>query len=162
MARLVLALVAALLSANLASASTPVAVSGDFQVIGAAPTGFRFVDDACFIDLDASFAFIGDLDGAFTAHFVIAHHGPCADAAPENFRATGTYAGTVTLEGTARSGTFTFTFDGRIDAAGNAAGRLVVLGAAGGLAGLHGFIDLSGQAGVGGTYAGELHVDPAD
>lgn len=143
-----------------AVASAPTDVSGDFAVTSATVTGIRVADDTCFIDLDATFAFTGSLEGAFTAHFVITHHGGCFEPAAESFRAIGTYAGTVTIGGETLAGTFDFVFNGTIDAAGTASGDIVVLAGTAGLAGLHGTIGLAGTAGVGGTYVGGVHVDP--
>jgi hypothetical protein len=114
------------------------------------------VDNICIIDLDATFAFQGTLQGAFTAAFRIVHRGPCSQPAPETFEAEGTYTGSVATA----SGTFDFNFAGSIDTQGNAQGGLTVLHGTGGLANLHGTLTLTGQAGVGGTYSGQVHFDP--
>ena len=139
-----------------AYAVEPTPASGTFQVVGATVTSVQPVDNICIIELDATFAFLGTLGGSFTASFKIIHRGSCAQPAPEIFEAQGTYTGSVT----AASGTFDFNFEGSIDAQGNAEGKLVILRGTGGLANLHGMLTLTGQAGVGGTYSGQIHFDP--
>ena len=104
----------------------------------------------CVITLTATFSFEGTLVGSFTAPFVITHDGACDQPAAETFVASGTYNGTVA----GRAGKFQFVFAGTIDAARNARGTLVVVRGSGGLQGLSGALELSGVAGVGGTYRG--------
>lgn len=141
-----------------AHASSPQPVDGTFAVEGLTPTSFREAGNNCIIKLNAVFSFTGDLSGSFTADFRLVHRGPCEldQPAPDNFVAQGTYTGTV-LDS---AGAFDFLFRGGVDDQGIAQGRLVVLQGDGGLGNLHGTIDLSGQAGVGGTYSGRVHFDP--
>ena len=137
-------------------ASPPQQASGDFQVVSVNVTSVQDVGDTCIIALNATFDFQGTFEGAFDAHFKIVHHGPCSEPAPETFEAQGTYEGTV--EGV--SGTFDFNFQGSIDAEGNAEGQLVIQKGTSGLAHLRGMLTLTGIAGVGGSYEGEIHFDP--
>lgn len=130
--------------------------SGTFQVASAVPTSVQQVGENCLIELDAQFNFQGTLEGFFTAHFRIVHHAPCGQPGPETFQAQGTYQGTVA----GAAGTFDFNFQGGIDAQGNAQGQLVIQQGTGGLTNLRGMLTLTGQAGVGGTYVGDIHFDP--
>ncbi len=130
--------------------------SGTFQVASAVPTSVQQVGENCLIELDAQFNFQGTLEGSFTAHFRIVHHAPCGQPGPETFEAQGTYQGSVA----GAPGTFDFNFQGGIDAQGNAQGQLVIQRGTGGLTNLHGMLTLTGQAGVGGTYVGDIHFDP--
>ena len=132
-------------------ASRTALISGDFTVISTMVTSARPIGRNCQIELDASFAFQGDLAGEFDAHFSILHFAPCdQQAAPEVFAAHGSYTGQVLGD----SGSFDFNFVGHITDQGSAQGRLVILSGTGGLADLHGIITLTGQAGVGGSYTG--------
>ncbi len=137
-------------------ASLPQEASGDFQVVSVNVTSVQEVGNTCIIELDATFNFQGTFEGAFDAHFRIVHHGPCSEPAPETFEAQGTYEGTVEDI----SGTFDFNFQGSIDAEGNAEGQLVIQQGTSGLAHLRGMLTLTGIAGIGGSYDGEIHFDP--
>jgi hypothetical protein len=159
MRRLLIALMLAsgmLLPIAGAQASSPQPASGTFQVVSAIPTSVQPVGDRCLIELDATFALQGTFGGSFTAHFQIVHLGPCDRAAAETFEAHGIYQGTVE----SASGSFDFNFQGSIDAEGHAQGQLVIQPGTGGLANLQGMLTLTGQAGVGGTYVGDIHFDP--
>jgi Protein of unknown function (DUF3224) len=145
-----------LLSIAAAHASPSQPASGLFQVMSAIPTSVQPVDDRCLIELDATFALQGSFSGSFSAHFQIVHLGPCDRAATETFAALGNYQGTVD----STTGSFEFNFQGSIDAAGHAQGKLVIQQGTGALANLHGMLTLTGQAGVGGTYMGDIHFDP--
>lgn len=135
----------------------PQAAGGTFQVTGFAPTAPpQQHGNTCVIEAAVTFAFEGTLAGSFVADFTIRHAGECGQPAPESFRAVGTFAGAVAGE----AGTFDFTFQGHIDAAGNAHGQLVVQGGTGSLTNLHGTLTLAGQAGVGGTYEGRVNFAP--
>jgi hypothetical protein len=114
----------------------------------------------CLTRLTTTFLFLpytGDLDGSFTAKFEItSQNAPCTfpPSGQQTFvTRDGTFTGSVAGLG---SGSFTFVFRGTIDPAENARGTLVVQSGSGGLAGLHGAIQLSGQSGVGGSYTGTL------
>jgi hypothetical protein len=159
MRRLLLTTLAAtLLLASPATARTVTTpAAGDFtaSVLEVAPHPTPSGD--CLIKLTATFAFTGTVDGAFTAPFTILHEGACPPATGEEaFVARGTFAGDVTIGSRTRTGTFDFVFAGTIDEAGNARGILLVLDGTGGLRGLRGALELTGIAGVGGTYRGTL------
>jgi hypothetical protein len=111
-------------------------------------------DDECKIVLDEAFFPAGDVQGRMNSHFRIEHLGPCDQPAPETFEARGTFTGSVI--GT--TGSFRYTFEGTIDAQGNAQGTLEILPhtGTGGLAGLRGEIHFMGTVGVGGTYSGDV------
>lgn len=141
-------------------ATVPEPAEGTFTVEGMTVTAVRPAGETCHVELTATFAFAGTLAGSFTAPFSIQHHGSCVEPAAETFQASGTYAGTVTVAGSERTGTFEFTFAGTIDTAGNAEGKLVVRHGTGELEGLHGLVELTGLTGVGGTYSGSLHLEP--
>lgn len=153
---LLLITVALLLSVPVAQATPPQAANGTFAVVNVTPTSVQPVSDNCQIELEATFSFQGTLDGSFTAHFSILHHGACDQPAPEIFEAQGTYTGMVNDA----SGSFDFNFHGNIDAQGRAQGQLVIQRGTAGLANLHGQLTLTGQAGVGGTYTGNIHFEP--
>lgn len=125
-------------------------VSGDFVVTSAIPVGFKDYGRTCVIELDATFVLDGSLEGAFDAWFTILHFGPCDEPAYELFIATGTYVGSVLGE----EGTFDFVFLGEITEEGEATGQLVITSGTDDLEELEGSFELSGAAGVGGTYEG--------
>lgn len=131
--------------------------SGDFAVTSAFPIFVApTADGHCEIELAATFAFTGHLQGAFDAIFFIDHQGSCAEPAYEVFSADGQWNGVA--DGQALD--FDFTFDGDIDPTRplneTAQGTLVV----------HvqpyveeqGRYELVGQAGVSGTYDGKINV----
>ncbi len=129
-------------------------VQGTFTV--GPPTAISVTPDGneCIIVLDEAFFPVGDVQGTMNSHFRIEHMGPCGQPAPETFDAQGTFTGSVL--GT--TGSFRYTFEGTIDAQGNAQGTLDILPGTGtgGLAALRGEIRFMGVAGVGGTYSGDV------
>jgi len=140
-----------------AYATAPGEVSGEFGVgQPSPPTSVRQAADNCIIDVAVPFHFTGDLEGSFDANFTIISHAPCGATGAENFRAMGTFTG----EFADAAGTFSFVFEGTVDSFGAAEGRFVILDGAEGLSDLRGQLELSGQAGVGGSYSGALHYDP--
>ena len=150
----------ALYIATVSSASVSLAgqsenVSGDFVVTSAVPVGIEETGSTCIIELDATFAFLGALEGAFDAQFTILHFGSCLEPAFELFLAAGTYTGSVL----GSEGSFDFVFIGQITEAGEATGSLIVISGSGELEGLRGRIVLSGIAGVGGSYAGRVRLE---
>jgi hypothetical protein len=149
-----LLLLAVMLPTTTSAAEISQHVQGTFAVGIAVdpPPTVQPIGSTCHIGLTATFSFMGNLQGAFTSPFSILHLGACNQAAPEVFRATGTWTGSV--DGV--QGSFEFLFAGTIDPAGHATGELVVLRGSGGLATLHGAVRLDGQSGVGGTYDGFL------
>jgi len=154
------AILGAILTANAGICSTAqagqsVPVSGNFVVTSAVPVGIEEVGTGCIIELDATFALDGSLEGAFDAEFTILHFGPCDEPAYELFWAIGTYSGSVL----GQQGSFDFVFLGEITEAGEALGELIVTSGDGDLDGLLGRIVLSGLAGVGGNYAGRVRFD---
>jgi hypothetical protein len=139
--------------AAVAARSAP--VSGTFAAdIDETSVVARPVGSRCIVSLTATFAFSGDLDGQFTAPFDITHYGACNEPARETFIARGEFTGTVA----GVRGSFRFVFRGTIDAQGSAHGRLTITSASGGLKGLTGMVELSGQTNVGGTYSGTLRL----
>jgi hypothetical protein len=139
-------------------AAPPEAVEGTFSVGNLELVSARPAGQVCHIDLNAGFSFDGDLDGDFYASFKIVRFGPCnlTVLAPDRFIAHGTYTGSVQ----GNEGSFDFIFQGGVNDEGMAQGRLVVLQGSGDLSNLRGNIVLSGVAGVGGDYAGQVHFDP--
>jgi hypothetical protein len=137
--------------------ATPQPASGTFQVTGFTPTAPpQQRGNTCFIEAAVTFTFEGTLVGSFAANITIRHAGECGEPGTESCRAVGTFAGTVAGE----AGTFDFTFQGHIDAAGNARGELAIQRGTGGLSNLHGKLTLAGQAGVGGSYEGWVNFAP--
>lgn len=137
-------------------------VDGDFTVTSAVPTSVvQVTPSLCEITLDATFALDGDVDGSFDAIFDIYHLGSCAAPAFELFIAEGTFTGDVLDE----SGTFDLSFVGTIDPSRptdeTATGLLLSVedSGTGGLADLEAAIVLTGEAGVGGSYSGEVEID---
>lgn len=113
----------------------------------------------CFIGLDAVFSFEGSLTGTAPMHLdVVRRDGECQESVAQTFRAKGTYTGTVEAGGSEIEVTFDFTFQGTIDEAGHAEGRLVINSGTGGLAKLQGAHLLAGTAGVDGDYSGKVHL----
>lgn len=134
----------------LAKMSETVAAAGDFTVTKAVPTAVVPDDQGCVIDLTATFELVGSLAGAFEAFFVIEHAGPCDQPAEETFEAVGTYEGVIA----GVEGSFPLEFDGTIDAEGMAQGKLEMKGES-----VEAILQLSGVAGVEGTYSGEVKVN---
>ncbi|MFV8752744.1 DUF3224 domain-containing protein [Nannocystaceae bacterium ST9] len=135
------------------------AVDGDFSVVTNPPHQVAQVaPDLCILELTATFSFAGDLEGSFTSDFSIEHLGPCDQPALEVFSTEGVYVGEVL----GAEGSFEYTFDGTIDGQGIATGDFVILEDSGTdeLDELEeGTITLTGLAGVGGTYSGEIEFD---
>jgi hypothetical protein len=159
---LLILLASALTLSAAAQASPPEAVAGTFVAPPPAPTSLRTAGENCIAEIPDTFQLAGPLSGALALHFEIVFHGPCSafPAFPANFRAQGTFEGTVDVAGMVRVGTFAFAFNGTIDSQGLAHGRLVVERGSGGLSGLHGVLELAGIPGIGGSYAGSVHLDP--
>ena len=159
--RLSLALAVALAVMAPAASAATVSVSGDFTV-GAPSSASQqpLPGGRCLTTLkDVPFFFTtGGLAGSsFTADFEItSQNAPCTfpPSGQQTFvTRNGIFMGSVAGLG---SGNFTFVFRGTIDPQENARGTLVVERGSGGLAGLHGAVQLSGQSGVGGSYSGTL------
>lgn len=147
-----------------ASATQPTAVSGEYTFIYE-NAEMREAGQNCFIEVDATYPFTGDLVGTATAHFSAISHGPCATAAPfanrETLHANGTFTGAVL----GKEGTFDFVYEGQsrpvqpgqdaLDA------RFIVLSGTGDLEDLHGFLEASYNLGNSyDTYTGQMHFDP--
>jgi hypothetical protein len=132
-------------------------VQGTFTVGPATGLSVTPDDNECNIVLDEAFFPIGDVQGTMSSHFQIEQMAPCGQPAPQTFEARGMFTGSVL--GTA--GSLRYTFEGTIDAHGNAQGTLHILPqtGTGGLAGLRGEIHFMGIAGVGGTYSGDVDFD---
>lgn len=148
--------VTAALALPAAHASAPQPASGDFAVQDLVVNSVEPKGETCRIELTATFRLEGTFNGKFVADFQIVHLGACGEPADEVFIARGTFTGDV--EGA--TGSFDFVFTGTIDATGNADGDLVVTRGTGELAGLSGRINLTGIAGVSGTYTGRVHPAP--
>jgi hypothetical protein len=146
-----------------ASASQPSTVSGTYEFIYGQPEVTE-AGNNCFIEVDGTYPFSGDLEGVATTHFDAISHGPCATAAPFNNRETlygrGTFVGTVL----GVSGTFEFVYEGHsypvapgqdaLDA------RFIILSGTDGLANLHGVLEASYDLGnTFDTYTGRVHFD---
>jgi hypothetical protein len=153
-----LAALALLMPTTGLNAAPPEPVEGSFQVESLDVLSVRAAGQVCHIDLNAGFSFEGDLDGDFSASFKIVRFGPCdlTVPAPDRFIAHGTYTGSVQ----GNEGSFDFVFQGGVNDEGIAQGRLVVLQGSDDLSTLRGNIMLSGMAGVGGDYAGQVHFNP--
>ncbi len=135
------------------------AVAGDFSVVTDPPQSVAQVaPDLCILELTATFSFAGDLDGSFTSEFVIEHFGACNQLGPEYFVTEGVFEGELL----GAEGSFEYTFEGAIDGQGIATGDMVIRKHSGTdeLEDLDcGTITLTGLAGVGGTYDGEVDLD---
>jgi hypothetical protein len=157
--RLSLAVAVVLAVAAPSAAAAPVNVQGDFMVgPNSGVTVTPLPGDRCLVVLDNQiFDFItGDLDGSFVADFDITSNLPCSQqpGGQQTFvTRDGTFSGSVAGVG---EGSFDFVFRGTIDPEEHARGQLTITSASGGLAGLRGTIQLSGMAGVGGSYSGTL------
>jgi|tagenome__1003787_1003787.scaffolds.fasta_scaffold20961701_4 hypothetical protein len=143
------------------SAATGSLAAGSFEVTSIVPTSppRPTAGGGCLSKLTATFVFFdGTLEGSFTAPFVFLRNGACDEPAAQTFVARGTFSGCVG----AREGRFTFVFAGTVDAtpveAPKARGTLIVLSGSGGLRGLQGALELTGVAGVGGTYIGAVSI----
>jgi hypothetical protein len=151
-----------------ASASKPTEVSG--IRVGTVDMGSRVWRSAgknCILDADATYTFTGDLDGTAPAHLRIVSHGPCGPNGPikfayyETIKIQGTFTGDVLDTG----GTFDFSETGKVRPVDPGevlwSSRMVVLSGSGGLANLHGLVDVTlvkGQPPA--TYSGQVHFDP--
>lgn len=145
--------VAAALALPAAQASAPQQASGDFVVEQIVVTSAETKGEVSRLELTAEFHLNGTFNGTFLADFQIIHFGALDEPADEVFVAQGTFIGEVD----GASGSFDFTFTGTIDATGVADGELVVTRGTDELADLSGRINLTGVAGVSGTYAGRIH-----
>lgn len=149
-----------------ASATPPENVSGKYWLTEPyANMTLRQAGQNCFIEVDATYPFTGDLVGTATAHFRALSHGPCETAYPfanpENLYAQGTFTGLVA----GKSGTFDFVYEGRAWPAepGETAldVRIVILSGTEELAGLHGMLGVSYVMGDPfDSYSGQIHFDP--
>ena len=147
---------AAALTAPSAQASPPQSASGDFFVEDLVVTSVEPKGEICHIELTATFRLEGTFDGAFVADFQIVHLGACDEPAEQVFVAQGTFTGEVD----GAKGSFDFTFQGEIDEEGRAEGDLVIGRGTDDLEDLSGRINLTGTAGVDGTYEGRIHFAP--
>lgn len=141
---------------HIAYATQPTAVLGTFDVDILGVPSFEQQGNKCIILLPAQFSLSGDLTGYFSSEFKIIHFGSCIEPAKEHFTTSGTFVGIV---GTS-SGTFDFTFHGKIDENSIAQGKMMIKKGTDDLENIHGIIELGGLSGVGGTYKGNVHFDP--
>jgi hypothetical protein len=122
---------------------------------------WRPAGNNCIVEFDGTYTYTGDLKGTSVAHFKIVSHGPCGPnggipfAYHETLHARGTFTGEV--KGVPGSFDFVETPKSWPEDSHKAGytSHLVVLSGAGGLAGLHGMLDV-----VGGDYQGRIHFDP--
>lgn len=142
-------------SASVAGASASQAVSGTWQIGGILSSSTQPVGSICILDLEDTLNWHGDFEGVSTNHTTIQHFGPCDQPAQETFQSRGTFVGT--LNGV--SGTFDFQLVGVADAQGNVQGPMFILRGTGGLAKLHGVLNLTGPLFPGGTYSGDIRLN---
>jgi hypothetical protein len=159
-AGLILGLLLLLPVAAAYASAPPETVEGGFTVPKLVLTSVDDRGGVCFVGLDAVFQLDGSFTGAAEMHLDVVNLGPCFEPAAQVFRAKGTYTGTVEAGGTEIEVTFDFTFQGTIDEAGHAEGRLVILNGTDGLVNIQGELVLDGNAGVDGDYSGKAHFSP--
>jgi hypothetical protein len=145
-----------------ASASKPTSVNGT-RWINAPPTNreWRPAGNNCIIEVDITYGYSGDLVGTSASHFRIVSHGPCPETGPVPYKYHETLhvRGTFTGEVLGVPGTFEFIEtpknwpDGSKKA--GYTSHMVILSGTGGLANLHGMLDVAG-----GDYSGRVHFDP--
>ena len=154
MRRLLLVLIAIGFMPLQATVARATDVQGTFTVGPPTVMSVTPDDGECIIVLDEAFFPVGDVQGTMNSHFRIEHMGPCGQPAPETFEAQGTFTGSVL----GKTGSFRYTFEGTIDAQGNAQGILEILPrtGTGELTGLRGEIHFMGVVGVGGSYSGDV------
>jgi hypothetical protein len=105
----VLILIAVVSGASAQAVKYP--VSGEYGALYDNATAVQ-VGKFCQIEVDASYPFTGDLEGTAELHFWVLVHGPCGlpfFATKENYRATGTFYGTVL----GKEGTLDLFYEGR-------------------------------------------------
>jgi hypothetical protein len=156
-AGLILGLLLVLPVAAAYASAPPETVEGVFTVPELDLTSMDEPGGVCLVGLDAVFKLEGSFTGTAPMHLDVVHKGGCSEPAAQVFRAKGIYTGTVEAGGTTVEGTFDFTFQGTIDEAGHAEGRLVILNGTGELANIQGQLELAGTAGVDGDYSGKVH-----
>jgi len=159
--KLLLFVLAALLGAVIAvgaTASPPAPASGTLTYLASTFNSVRLEGGNAIIDLSADVSYTGTLSGTSHLHGVLIFH-PDGTA---NFHDTETFTGTV--DGIA--GSVTFNLKGSSDPNLVVTGTSTVVDASGGLAGLHGVLDISAVvldklAGPVGTYSGQLGFSSA-
>jgi hypothetical protein len=146
-----------------ASASKPTEVSGTLQFIFPPQNRvWRPAGKNCFVEIDATHIWSGDLEGISGSHWRIVSHGPCEENGPVPYK----YHETISVKGTftsgvvGQSGTFDFTGTAENWPTGtgepNITMRLVILSGTGDLANLHGVLDVDASD----NYSGRIHFDP--
>ena len=168
MVRSLAVLVAMMVIVGVASAAAPTDVSGTYSILDVyGMPELRPAGDNCILTVDAAYPFDGDLVGMAYAQFTVVVHGPCESALPfayrENYRATGTFEGTVL----GHEGTFDFLYVGRGwpgDPGDQVvASKIIVLSGTGELENLQGTLDITYYLGDPCNcdyYTGKMHVDP--
>jgi hypothetical protein len=145
-----------------ASATRPEEVSGTRQFTPPVLNRvWRPAGNNCFVEIDATYSYTGDLVGTSTHHFWIVSHGPCEENGPvpykyhETIHTRGTFSGSVS----GMFGTFDFVETAQnwpTDSGGHLyTSHMVILSGTGDLANLHGMLDVSGS-----DYSGQIHFDP--
>jgi hypothetical protein len=159
---LLIALLLALVIAVPASATKPTGVSGTRKFVPPPQNRvWRPAGNNCIVEIDAIHAYTGDLEGTSVAHWRIVSHGPCEEngPVPYKYRETISIKGTFTGMVSGVSGSFDFTEAAKNSPTGTGqpgiTSRLVILSGTGGLANLHGRLDI-----VGVSYSGQIHFDP--
>jgi hypothetical protein len=146
-----------------ASASKPTEVSGAMQFVPPPQNRvWRPAGNNCFVEIDATHTWTGDLVGTSVTHWRIVSHGPCEENGPvpykyhETINVKGTFTGMVA----GKSGAFGFTGTAENWPTGtgdpNITIRLVILSGASDLANLHGVLDVDASD----NYLGKIHFDP--
>jgi hypothetical protein len=153
------------------SASNAIQVSGTRQM--ASPPQNRVWwpvgDDKCFVKVDFTYQYAGDLAGTAINHFQILSHGPCEESGPvpykyhENLLAWGTFTGDVA----GASGSFHFVEVGEVQpvAPGEVAytGRVLIRSGTDELEDLRGWLNLSWIKGAPSTdVSGWIHLGDDD
>ena len=145
-------LVIAAFSASGAPASPPAPVGGSYVYTDSWFESFRSAGGNAIIELNATVEYTGTFTGTSTVHGVLVAH---ADGSA-NFHDVEVFTGTVN----GVPGTVTLKISGSNDSSLNVSARSTIVSATGGLAGLHGMLDLAGSVhvpeGPVGTYSGHI------
>jgi hypothetical protein len=156
------ALLLTLLLAVPAAATQPTEVIGSRGFVpDIASRTWRPAGKNCIADVDGVISYTGDLDGTAPVHLRVVSHGPCGPDGPlpyayhEAVHVWGTFSGSVF----GASGSFEFVETAKNWPEGShKAGytsQVAILSGAGGLAGLHGTLNV-----VDDQYSGQVHFDP--
>lgn len=154
-----------------ASAAPPTDVNGTYSLSQSTLDYLKWrpAGNNCKLECGFTYPFEGDLAGTATFHYSAMVHGPCtADEPPPPgvYYVTLWAWGTFTGEVAGKSGTFTFTYEGREWPYGQPGdlglrARIVIVSGTEDLENLNGVLDVTYMVGDEfDTYSGQIHFDP--